>query len=675
MPQTRIITTPSSESLASAKSRSTGSLFGGSYYGSDSARDPKFLNYNSLNNVIYAGRSDRIERYRTYDAMDKDSDVSRALDMISEYCTSKDPKTKSPLSVSFEDDGDVSPYDTDIIYELIKQWISLNDWRIRIHRLVRNVVKYGDAFFIRDPDTFLLKAVMPHNVVAASVDPETREITHYHFRGLDFSYDFMENDQASLSSEATAATAGGQFRDPLSGHNPEERLRNVRISADHVVHFSLNEGHLSGSGNGQHDDMWPFGESYLEQVYKEYKQRDLLENASVIHRVQRAPSRRVWFIDVGRMRPDKVEGAMRKFRTELLQKRVPNTFGGGETLDTVYNPVSQLEDYFIPMLPDGRGSKVDNLEGSEWDGTGILELFNKKFLRGLRIPTSFMLGPEEGGAQNNDGRAGVAYVEEQMFAGFCEKIQAIIQGSLDYEFKTFVKFRHVQVHSSDYSIGFVSPMNFDEYRESALENERLDRAQSALNIPSISTRFVLKKYAKWDEDDFHENERLWKEENFRSDGISQAQDDIPTGLGGGLGGDFGLGGGPGLEGDIDMGDESEMGAGDTGMGGMQAPSAPGGSPDMGATPPGVESINVDSDFVLMEELSPPIERQDEDPEPLPDDALLATRDGVKRPAMTLKHIRKLRLERERKRSDLLKRLDLVSKMYGENASSESNSPF
>ena len=157
----------------------------------------------------------------------------------------------------------------------------------------------------------------------------------------------------------------------------------MSIDASHVVHISLTEGL---------DPNWPFGISVLESVFKVFKQKELLEDAIIIYRVQRAPERRVFYIDVGNMPAHMAMGYVNRVKNEIHQRRIPTQGGGGSNMmDATYNPLSINEDYFFPQTAEGRGSKVETLPG----GTNLgeiddLKYFTNKLFRGLRIPSSYL---------------------------------------------------------------------------------------------------------------------------------------------------------------------------------------------------------------------------------------------------------------------------------------------
>jgi hypothetical protein len=645
-------------------------------------------NINLLNDVLYRGREDRMERYLVYEQMDNDLDIARGLDMIAEHCTAKDPKSKTPFVFDFRGE-EVTQEDSDVLAEMLQRWVSINEWDNRIWRTVRNVIMYGDAFFIRDPKTYVLHSVAPNQVIGAYVNEDTFEIEAYHFEDLNFNVSNMTANMPGIQPGVSGVMPGSPQTHNRLG-TAQGLKQSVVIDAVHVVHISLSEGQHLG-GNGQDRDIWPFGESFLEQIYKSYKQRQLLEDAVLIHRVQRAPSRRVWYIDVGKMRPDKAESVIRKFRNEIIQKRVPNKFGGQDVVDSVYNPLSQLEDFFLPQLADSRGSRVDNLEGQQWTNMDDLKYWTLKVLRGLRVPVSFMLGPEEGGAQFSDGRTGTAYMQEQQFARFCERIQDLIDNVLDEEFKLFLKVHEIQIHASDYQLKFVPPMNFDFYRESALNQERLAAFGQVSQTPHISKRMALQRYLGWSDDDVLLNEKLWLEEQNPSAAMAQAANAPPpvTGAlgldpamgGGGMGMDGGMGGAMG--GPDGMGGAPGMGGA---MGGPGLGSA-GGMPAGGM--PGTEGRNMSGRVLTEQErrayvysgvvparlaedvdpkqirpASPPASDRSDLEQDAGRDRLMGHEPGNRRNRITLKHLRKMRKEKEQTRRELAKRLEIVAKMYG-----------
>ena len=109
------------------------------------------LNYSSYLPDVYSGHPNRLERYIQYDTMDSDSEVNAALDILAEFCSQMNEENSTPFQIFFKDQA--TPTEVKIIKKYLQQWTKLNKFQTRIFRIVRNAFKYGDAFFIRDPET------------------------------------------------------------------------------------------------------------------------------------------------------------------------------------------------------------------------------------------------------------------------------------------------------------------------------------------------------------------------------------------------------------------------------------------------------------------------------------------------------------------------------------------
>jgi hypothetical protein len=216
------------------------------------------------------------------------------------------------------------------------------------------------------------------------------------------------------------------------------------------------------------------------------------------------------------MPPHKARQYLEQVKYEVQQKRVPNKKADGSSVvDAAYNPMSMLEDYFFAQTADGRGSKVDTLPGGENLGQiDDLRYFNNKLLRGLRIPSSYLpTGPDDGSAVYNDGKVGVAYIQEYRFAKYVERLQTQVEEDLDREFKMFLKYRGIEIDSADFDIEFNKPMNFTSYRDLQLDTERANLFNQVAAIPFVSNQFKLKKYLGLTDTELKENEELWRKEN------------------------------------------------------------------------------------------------------------------------------------------------------------------
>jgi hypothetical protein len=482
---------------------------------------PARSNYSSYLPDIYVGSPNRIERYMQYDTMDMDPEVNAALDILAEFCTQKNKENNTTFHLSFKDKA--TNTEIRVLREYLQQWFKLQQFDTRFFRMVRNTFKYGDAFFIRDPETQKWFYVDPSKLVKVIVnESEGKKPEQYVVRDMAPNFHNLVATQIQTSPQQTNNrgsnyVAGGGLTRGATGAYPTQYgdrfhigENEMAIDATHVIHLSLSEGL---------DNNYPFGNSLLEQVFKVYKQKELLEDAILIYRIQRAPERRIFYIDVGNMPSHMAMSFVERVKNEIHQRRIPSQSGGGmNVIDSAYNPLSINEDYFFPQTEGGRGSKVETLPG----GTNLgeiddLKYFTNKLFRALRIPSSYLpTGADDSQAQYNDGRVGTAYIQELRFNNYCMRLQSLISSVFDEEFKRYLHVQGTNIDSSLFEIRFQPPQNFASYRQAEVDGQRINTFNTIQAVPYISKRFALKRFLGLSEEEMAENENLWKQEKGMS---------------------------------------------------------------------------------------------------------------------------------------------------------------
>jgi hypothetical protein len=495
-------------------------------YGSGGKPGPARTNYSSYLPDVYSGSPNRVERYLQYDTMDWDSEVNAALDILAEFCTQKNKENNTPFTLQFR--GSPTTSEVGILKEYLQQWTKMQKLDTRMFRIARNLFKYGDGFFLRDPETQKFFYVDPSKVTKIIVnESEGKQPEQYVIRDMNINFQHLvatqinPNTQNQSPGGAPYTQGGGGGRGvvgttaPTPGSRFSIQQNENAIDAKHVVHLSLSEGL---------DNNYPFGNSLLESVFKVYKQKELLEDAIIIYRVQRAPERRVFYVDVGNMPSHLAMGFVERVKNEIHQRRIPSATGGGSSIDSTYNPLSINEDYFFPQTAEGRGSKVETLPG----GTNLgeiddLKYFTNKLMRALRIPSSYLpTGADDSQSQYNDGRVGTAFIQELRFNKYCERLQNLMVTTFDTEFKLFLHNRGVNIDFSLFEIRFQSPQNFAAYRQAELDNQRIATFAQMVALPFVSKRFALKRFLGMTDEDLKENEKMWQEES--GEGRAPGQD-------------------------------------------------------------------------------------------------------------------------------------------------------
>jgi len=531
---------------------------------------------------VYIGHPNRIERYNQYEQMDMDSEVNAALDILAEFSTQKNDENLSPFDIHFHE----KPTDNEvkIIKEQLQQWINLNEFNKRMFKIFRNTIKYGDQVFIRDPETFKLFWVEMSKITKVIVnESEGKKPEQYVVKDINPNFQNLTVTAVSTSDTFTnhpqvggASGAYVQPRTPYSGGSRFSHAQNEAVvNAEHVVHLSLTEGL---------DIFWPFGNSVLENVFKVFKQKELLEDSIIIYRVQRAPERRMFKIDVGNMPTHMAMAFIERIKNEINQRRIPTQSASGQNMmDATYNPLQTNEDFFFPQTADGRGSSVEILPGGQNLGEITdLKFFTNKLFRGLRIPASYLpTGVDDGTQSISDGKVGTALIQEWRFNQYCKRLQGMVIDKLDQEFKMFMRWRGINIDGQIFDLQFNEPQNFAQYRQADIDSAKIGTFTQLEAFPYFSKRFLMKRYLGLSEMEMSENEMMWSEEKGKAESADAGQANLRN---------VGITPG-GLASDLENvtpapGAEAGAGALDTGMGGGEA-GAPGSAGAGAASPPGV----------------------------------------------------------------------------------------
>ena len=480
-----------------------------------------YRNYQSQLPEVYIGHPNRVERYNQYEQMDMDSEVNAALDILAEFCTQPNIENGTGFDIRFKD----KPTDNEIkiIKEQLQQWCSLNKFNKRLYKIVRNIIKYGDQVFLRDPETFKLYWTEIYKITKIIVnEADGKEPEQYVLKDLAPNFQNLTATAISASDTFTSSPQVGgpsgtyiQPKTPYAGGSRFSHAQNEAcVNAEHVVHLSLTEGL---------DVNWPFGNSVLESIFKIFKQKELLEDAIIIYRIQRAPERRIFKIDVGNMPTHMAMAFVDRIKNEVHQRRIPTQTGGGANMmDATYNPLSTNEDYFFPVTADGRGSSVDVMPGGQNLGEITdLRYFTNKMFRGLRIPSSYLPTQSDDSERiMSDGRVTTALIQEWRFNQYLKRLQNLIVEKLDQEFKMFMRWRGINIDNNLFELLFNEPQNFAKYRQAEIDSVRISAFTQLESYPYLSKRFLLKRYLDLSEEEMQENEEMWAEENSDSAGTA-----------------------------------------------------------------------------------------------------------------------------------------------------------
>ena len=167
----------------------------------------------------------------------------------------------------------------------------------------------------------------------------------------------------------------------------------------------------------------PYGRSYIEPARKLYKQYALMEDAMLIHRIARAPEKRIFYVNVGSIPPNEVEAFMQKTINNM--KRTPYMDEKTGEYNLKYNMQNMLEDFYIPIRGNDQSTKIDTTPGLQYDGIADVEYLRENYLLPLKVPKAFM-----GYDENTEGKATLA-AQDIRFARTIDRIQRILLSELN----------------------------------------------------------------------------------------------------------------------------------------------------------------------------------------------------------------------------------------------------
>jgi hypothetical protein len=276
----------------------------------------------------------------------------------------------------------------------------------------------------------------------------------------------------------------GQFTVPNQQYNNENT---ITFDNYEMAHFRL----LTDV------NYLPYGRSYLEPARKLFKQYTLMEDAMLIHRISRAPEKRVFYINVGAIAPNEVENFMKKTITTM--KKTPYMDHQTGEYNLKYNMQNMLEDFYIPVRGNDTSTKIETTKGLEYDGIKDVEYLRDKLFAALKVPKAFM-----GYEKDLTGKATLA-AEDIRFARTIDRIQRIILSELN---KIALVHLYTQGFTGEsltnFEISLTTPSIIYDQERIALMKEKVDLAKNIMEAQLLPTDWIYHNVFHFSEDQFDE---------------------------------------------------------------------------------------------------------------------------------------------------------------------------
>ena len=371
----------------------------------------------------------RLELFSDYDTMENDPIIASALDIYADECTTRS-EFGDVLRIS-SPDSNIKGILENLFYEILNVEFNLWGW-------TRNMCKYGD---------FYLNLQIEPEYGVLNVKPiSTYEMTRI-------------EDMDPANPNYVIFKQEGEVKDQYENYE--------------IAHFRM-----LGDSN-----FLPYGKSVIEPARRTWKQLQLMEDAMLIHRVMRAPEKRMFYIDIGNIPPNEVDNFMQKAINKM--KKVPFVDEQTGDYNLKFNLQNMTEDFFMPVRGGDSGTRIENLGAMTYDGTEDIEYLKNKMMAALKVPKAF-LGYDE----SITGKATLA-AEDIRFARTIERVQRITVSELT---KIAVVHLYSQGYTDaklvDFSLQLTNPSTIFEEERIRIFSEKLNTARDMVDAKFFSKEWI-----------------------------------------------------------------------------------------------------------------------------------------------------------------------------------------
>jgi len=247
----------------------------------------------------------------------------------------------------------------------------------------------------------------------------------------------------------------------------------------------------------------PYGKSMLEGARKLYKQLILMEDAMLIHRIMRAPEKRIFKVDIGNIPPAEVDQYMNNLMNRMKKTPLVNEQTGDYNLR--FNMQNLLEDFYLPVRGGQSGTEIETLAGLQYQAIEDIEYLKSKIFAALKVPKPY-LGYDE----SIEGKATLAALDIR-FARTIERVQRIVVSELT---KIAIVHLYAQGYENsdlvNFELGLTGPSIIYEQEKVALMKEKVDLAGTLIEKKLLSMKYIYSNLFNLSEDqaEFEKNEVL-----------------------------------------------------------------------------------------------------------------------------------------------------------------------
>ena len=437
-------------------------------YGANMPYNPT-MNYQTL----------RIQLYTDYEAMDTESIVASALDIVADEATLKN-EAGEVLQIRSADENTQR-----ILYNLFYDVLNIE---FNLWLWIRNMCKYGDFYLhLEIAEKFGIYSVTPLSV-----------------------YDMVREEGMDPTNPSYVCFKIDPMVIAAGGINSRVKDRDGKIKFENyeIAHFRL----LTDA------NYLPYGRSYIEPARKSYKQYVLMKDAMLLHRITRAPEKRIFYVDIGNLPPNEVDGYMERLKQKM--QKVPFVDRQTGEYNLRYNMMNLMEDFYIPQRGANSNTKIDTLKGLEYNAIEDVNFLRDEMLAALKVPKAFF-----GFEKDLTGKATLA-AEDIRFARTVERIQRIVLSEL---YKIALVHLYTQGYDgaalNNFELHLTTPSIVYEQEKVALWKEKVDLAKNIQDTKLLPSDWIYDNVFQFSEDQYDEYRDLVLEDMKRTFRLGQIENE------------------------------------------------------------------------------------------------------------------------------------------------------
>jgi hypothetical protein len=256
--------------------------------------------------------------------------------------------------------------------------------------------------------------------------------------------------------------------------------------------------------------------SNLHKAIKPLNQLRMIEDASVIYKVSRAPERRIFYIDVGNLPKMKAEQYLKDIMTKYKNKVVYDATTGEIRDDRRF--LSMMDDFWLPRRSDNKSTEITTLPSSAaFDDMSMVEYFEKKLYKALNVPFSRLQQPDNA---FDLGTNQVITRDEIKFDKFVQRQRNKFTELFDQALKVQCQLKGIcsdeefDEYKQDFNYDFVRDNNYAEMRDGELLQNRLNLLAVVDPYKGVyySQKWIQKNILQMDEEEIEDMQKEIEQE-------------------------------------------------------------------------------------------------------------------------------------------------------------------